>query len=506
MMLLRCFLVICVLEFIMASVDREFSVIDWALRRQRKNHKQLQVATGAETCDNVQEYYFHDAIQDNFASAPDIKRWEGKGQRYFMNDIHWGGPGAPIFLYIGGEGPESCNHLTESMFVYTLAKQHNALLISLEHRFYGESYPTHDMSNENLKLLSSQQALADLARFLNWKMTDLITTNSKVITVGGSYPGNLSGWFREKYPSLTIGAIASSAPVVAQADFHEYLEVVADGMNYFDESETKKCVSNTRAAVEKVSDMMKTVIGGLQITHDFKLCDAPTSLLDWATFAMMSVSNFQGVSQYNNEQETAPNLSQLCGIMTTSGKTPYENYVAFNTFMLNYYSMECMDTSWNSTINPLKAEQKDYYNNMRPWVYQTCNEFGYYQTANGDANKQPWSSFSNMMGVWYDQLICKEAFGFSHPLPETQWTNTVYGGRKNAATNVLFVHGSIDPWHALGITDQGDTVQDSEYAVYIEGTAHCADLYAEKDSDPQSMKDAHAFISTTVNQWLAPEV
>ena len=68
---------------------------------------------------------------------------------------------------------------------------------------------------------------------------------------------------------------------------------------------------------------------------------------------MMSVSNFQGVSQYNNEQETAPNLSQLCGIMTTSGKTPYENYVAFNTFMLNYYSMECMDTSWNSTINPL---------------------------------------------------------------------------------------------------------------------------------------------------------
>ena len=33
-------------------------------------------------------------------------------------------------------------------------------------RFYGESYPTADMSNANLHYLTSEQALADLAQFV----------------------------------------------------------------------------------------------------------------------------------------------------------------------------------------------------------------------------------------------------------------------------------------------------------------------------------------------------
>jgi hypothetical protein len=35
------------------------------------------------------------------------------------------------------------------------------------------------------------------------------------ITIGGSYPGALSAWFRYKYSHLTIGAIASSAVINA---------------------------------------------------------------------------------------------------------------------------------------------------------------------------------------------------------------------------------------------------------------------------------------------------
>ena len=39
------------------------------------------------------------------------------------------------------------------------------------------------------------------------------------ITVGGSYPGAMSAWFRYKYPHLTAGSLASSAVINAIKDF-----------------------------------------------------------------------------------------------------------------------------------------------------------------------------------------------------------------------------------------------------------------------------------------------
>jgi len=40
------------------------------------------------------------------------------------------------------------------------------------------------------------------------------------------FAGSLSGWFRSKYPQYVDGAIATSAPIYAQADFQ--------GTNYHD--------------------------------------------------------------------------------------------------------------------------------------------------------------------------------------------------------------------------------------------------------------------------------
>lgn len=76
-----------------------------------------------------------------------------------------------------------------------------------------------DLTIESLSYLSSEQALADLANFINNQTTARNLTKSKVITFGGSYPGSLSAWFRSKYPHIVHAAISSSAPIVAVADF-----------------------------------------------------------------------------------------------------------------------------------------------------------------------------------------------------------------------------------------------------------------------------------------------
>ena len=97
-------------------------------------------------------------------------------------------------------------------------------------RFYGESRPTEDVSLANLKYLSSRQALADFAYFqLLMAGNGLynISSSSKWVVFGGSYSGALAAWFRQLYPQVVVGAIATSAPVLAKVNFVEYVEVTA---------------------------------------------------------------------------------------------------------------------------------------------------------------------------------------------------------------------------------------------------------------------------------------
>jgi pimeloyl-ACP methyl ester carboxylesterase len=67
--------------------------------------------------------------------------------------------------------------------------------------------------------LNSEQALADLAIFIQTKNTELGLTNPKWVVFGGSYPGALALWFKKLYPTLAVGAVGSSAPVEPRLDF-----------------------------------------------------------------------------------------------------------------------------------------------------------------------------------------------------------------------------------------------------------------------------------------------
>ena len=65
------------------------------------------------------------------------------------------------------------------------AQKHKAICFQLEHRFYGESHPTEDMSVKNLVYLTSTQALADLAGFITAMNEAHNLTDAKWISFGG---------------------------------------------------------------------------------------------------------------------------------------------------------------------------------------------------------------------------------------------------------------------------------------------------------------------------------
>ncbi|CAM9203301.1 unnamed protein product, partial [Ectocarpus fasciculatus] len=445
-------------------------------------------------------FRFTDAVIDNFAPIQNQKTWEGEGQRYWVNKEFWGGAGHPMFVFIGGEGEESCSRLTSKMYVYELAKQHRAMLVNVEHRFYGESYPTVDMSTENLQYLSSQQALADLARIIGYIKTDMDTTTSPVITVGGSYPGNMAAWFKLKYPQVTVGSIASSAPLTSKTNFFEYMEVVGEAIVYFSGQECYDAFSSASKSVMQLASQGPGSAGYATLAADYSLCSPMSNEKDLQILLSDLMGNVQGTIQYNNEHNGVMNVTDICATML-DGSDPYQQFAVLSAQYLNASGLECENANWADTVAYLSDPTMDPSNAGRPWTYQTCNEFGYFQTA--DSENQPFHAFTPLDMEFY-RALCYESFNGWTSDPQVDWMNQVYGDISIAGTNIIFPAGTIDPWHALGETNSTVPLANpTENALYILGTAHCNDLYAAASSDPASLTYARQVIAEQVTKWLA---
>jgi serine protease 16 len=277
---------------------------------------------------NATTYFYEQAQLDHF--TPNPAHWS---QRYYTDETFWGGEGFPIFLMIGGEGPERAP--SEHFYMATLAEKHQAMMVSLEHRFYGESFPTPDMSNANLVYLTSEQALADLARFISYvtsythttadtssspALTLMAsTTKSQVVTFGGSYPGSLAAWVGLKYPQLIAGTVASSAPVYAEYDYSQYAEVVGAALGYEEIGGSKQCVETIKSGIVQLAALVRSsqpMGTASDIPSALRPCAPITTELDLATYEANVFGNFQGAVQYNGEQPSAPTVMTICEAIT----------------------------------------------------------------------------------------------------------------------------------------------------------------------------------------------
>jgi pimeloyl-ACP methyl ester carboxylesterase len=129
------------------------------------------------------------------------------------------GSDAPVLFYCGNEGAlETFYNASGAMFEH--AKELRAHVVMAEHRFYGGSLPFGPVASftpEKLALLSIEQALADYAEVIV-ALPRLLGCGAgrrrcDTVLFGGSYGGMLAAWHRFRYPHLSVGAIASGAPV-----------------------------------------------------------------------------------------------------------------------------------------------------------------------------------------------------------------------------------------------------------------------------------------------------
>uniref|UniRef100_A0A1A9X1K7 Serine protease K12H4.7 n=1 Tax=Glossina brevipalpis TaxID=37001 RepID=A0A1A9X1K7_9MUSC len=404
--------------------------------------------------------------------------------RYMANDEFFE-EGGPMFIYVGGEWAISPGSISGG-HVYDMAKEHHGYLFYTEHRYYGESHPLPDLTTDNLKYLDVKQALADLAHFIRTMRQEIPgMENSKAILTGGSYSATMVTWFKKLYPDLVAGSWASSAPLFAKVDFMEYKEVMGDSIHLAYGEECNTRIRNGIAELETMFEEKRVA----EVRAMLRLCnhfDETNDLDVWTLFGEIS-DTFAGVVQTHNDGD----IQRACKTIMDGP----DDLTGLTNYLLKNWNEpgSCNDLTYNSALNELK--ETAYNGAMRPWLYQTCNEFGWYQTSS--SKKQP---FGTKFPLPYYTTLCADAYSptftnkFIHQ--QIEKTNEFFDGLELKVDNVYMTHGQLDPWRAMGL-------QEGNQTTIIPMHAHCKDLGSITENDTPEMRASKEKISQLVKQWLA---
>lgn len=103
-------------------------------------------------------------------------------------------------------------------------------------------------------------------------------------------------------------------------------------------------------------------------------------------------------------------IDTLCNIMTTNleEKTAFERYADVNDLMLSVFDKNCTDFKYSKTVDDMQKEKWDSpsASGERQWTYQTCTEFGFYQSS--DLDGQP---FGTEFPVKFSTRQCQDVYG-----------------------------------------------------------------------------------------------
>lgn len=427
-------------------------------------------------------YLYFTQKLDHFDSQ-NSQTWQ---QRYLVNATFFQGGNAPVFLVLGGEGLMSTHYVSGHFISNQYAQEFGALIVALEHRYYGQSIPTPDTSTSNLQYLSSQQALADAAAFRQF-IAQTYNANGPWIVFGGSYSGSLSAWLKMKYPHLFAGSIATSAPVLAQLDFYQYLQVVSNSVG-------PTCSQRFADATASIQTLLNSQDGRTKAQQMFNTCTPLLTDNDVKLFWQGLIDGPSGVVQYNadNVNYQPFDITYMCSLLQSGT----DAMSAWANLTLTFQAGSCLEVNYTQYISEMQPTSDG-----RSWTYQTCREFGYFQA--GDGANQP---FSPTLDLQFSIQQCQDIYGQPF-VPDTNFTNLYYGGVDLVTTNTFMPNGDIDPWHALGTCYEkvgaGRYIGPGSATVLIHNTAHCADLYPPRDQDAPGLVAARIIEESLIGQWIA---
>ncbi|CAK9109993.1 Dipeptidyl peptidase 2 (Dipeptidyl aminopeptidase II) (Dipeptidyl peptidase 7) (Dipeptidyl peptidase II) (DPP II) (Quiescent cell proline dipeptidase) [Durusdinium trenchii] len=316
----------------------------------------------------------------------------------------------------------------------------------------------------------------------------------------------LVAWFRQKYPHLTAGGIASSAPI----DFYP-----RDGrqrafweatMHSFSKFGSATCPSELKTAMEKLQEKTQSCEGREEISKALGSCQplhnetSAGSKVDFfirgvaSTLAMLDypvATNFLTPLPANPVKVACEGLGQspdaLSGLRSL-----------LDLFLNTSHGYRCYDFMAEMVGRPTQGDLEGPVKppDMGHWQYQACNEMPMQSLTSDGMGFYPASD---------DQLLevaesCETRYGFA---PRTFWLPLSFGGSNLQVGQLLFTNGEKDPWRvgapkAEKLSEGLDIVQH-----LISAGAHHEDLRFDADPPKAPVSAAKAQALASMKRWTA---
>jgi len=390
--------------------------------------------------------------------------------KYWIDDNEWqlGGPLVVAMPQESALSSLSAKYLLNISAPW--ASELKPIIVTTEHRFFGESVPNNDSSVANLKYHTVEQTLKDVVALIDYmRASPKFKSISSVIAVGGSYSGALAAWIRRLYPEKIHAAIAHSPVVNAFMDFPQYgiSNLVALS------SPDSRCANVLAKLMQALKrQFMENKEETLNAYNASVFAQDPLGDFTFMFYASLMPSWIQygekqqiceGVEKITDHYQKVSFSDQMAVKLLAAQIFPYE----MQSFAFSFSSLR------NCTSGP-KCAVGD-----RPWWWLKCTQLGWFKTGTS----------SGLSAVPFEDLTVKKFLETcSYMFPSASLVNdqriaafnSLFGGASQLnVTNVFTVDYSDDPWKmattASLVERQSWPLQETQPFMLLtcDGCGHC---------------------------------
>ncbi|XP_049531354.1 putative serine protease K12H4.7 [Anopheles darlingi] len=433
-------LLVCSTSTFGSKLQQPFSG-PWLLNGQ--NAPSTTIGKMPFSAENITEEFFVTLV-DHF----NLQNRDTWSNRYLSLMDHFV-PTGPILIFLAGSIPVNSALIDETTLINEMARELGGALFAFETRFYGESQPTVDLSVENLKLLNTDQILADLAEFVIHLRRNVIGNPfAHVLVAGTGLGGGLATWFRVRYPHLTDAAWSSSGYLNAIYDFQEFSSGWAETAVQIGGQE---CYNSIFVAFHVAQNLVEA--GFERLMYDmFNICE-PIDAEDRFDVAYFFSVLMTSIEVYTLRNGDVLEFERVCGYITKDEfGTPLE---ALADWFNKRFEEDngCIIVDVHTSVEQFLTDDPDDEVNAsgaRLFLYQQCTEYGWFFTT--DSDLQPFGE-RVQMELYYE--LCRLIFG-EWITTESMYrgvvrTNDLFGGNSPVVQQVHFTNGALDPWRYASV-------------------------------------------------------